>query len=119
MVIPRFTAAVIVRDSPANAREVHRRIGDDFRRVVPTTTTSNDINRRFIGNGSRERPAHRRNHHGGMLNQAHQRFKIELTGVHAQIGFGKFADGPLFPSCRSATLITQKCFLSNLDACSR
>ncbi|SAI93441.1 Uncharacterised protein [Enterobacter hormaechei] len=97
MVIPCFTAAVIVGNCPANTRKVHRRIGYDFRGVVTTSPTSDNVHWRFIGNSSRKRPAHRRNHHGGMLNQAHQRFEVELAGVHAQIRVGKFADGPLLP----------------------
>lgn len=64
---------------------------------MPAAPTSDNVNRGFVRNSSRKRPAHRSNYHSGMLNQAHQRFEIELAGVHAQIRFGKFADGPLLP----------------------
>ncbi len=114
MVIPRFAATVVVRNGPADSREVHRWICHDLRRVVAAPPASNNVNRRSVGDGSGKRPANRRNHYSSMFNQAHQRFKIELV----QRAFRRSASGSSptshsSPSCRSATLITQKCFRSS------
>ncbi|VAG78130.1 Uncharacterised protein [Enterobacter hormaechei] len=64
---------------------------------MPTAPTSDNINRCFVRNGSGQRPADRRNHDSGMLNQAHQLFDIELASVHFQIGLWLFTHQPLFP----------------------
>lgn len=64
---------------------------------MPTAPTSDNVNRCFVRNGSGQRPANRRNHDSGMLNQAHQLFDIELASVHFQIRLWFFTHQPLFP----------------------
>lgn len=64
---------------------------------MPAAPTSDNINRGFVRNGSGQRPADRRNHDSGMLNQAHQLFDIELASVHFQICLWFFTHQPLFP----------------------
>ncbi|CAH5914033.1 hypothetical protein AI2916V1_3796 [Enterobacter cloacae] len=64
---------------------------------MPTAPTSDNVNRCFVRNGSRQRPADRRNHDSGMLYQAHQLFDTELASVHFQIRLWFFTHQPLFP----------------------
>lgn len=64
---------------------------------MPTAPTSDNVNRCFVRYGSGQRPADRRNHDSGMLDQTHQVFDIELAGVHFQISFWFVAHQPLFP----------------------
>ncbi len=64
---------------------------------MPTAPTSDNVNRCFVRNGSGQRPADRRNHDSGMLNQAHQLFDIKLASVHFQIRLWFFTHQPLFP----------------------
>lgn len=63
---------------------------------MPTSPTSDNVNRCFIRNGSWQRPADRRNHDSGMLYQAHQLFDIELASVHFQICLWFFTHQPFF-----------------------
>ncbi len=64
---------------------------------MPTSPTSDNVNRCFIRDGGGQRPADRSNHDSDMLDQAHQLFDIELASVHFQIGLWLFTHQPLFP----------------------
>lgn len=64
---------------------------------MPTTPTSDNVNRCFVRDSRRKRPTNRSDHHGGMLDQAHQVFDIELASVHFQISFWFVTHQPLFP----------------------
>lgn len=64
---------------------------------MPTAPTSDNVNRCFVRDSRRKRPTNRGNHYGGMLDQTHQVFDIELASVHFQISFWFVAHQPLFP----------------------
>lgn len=64
---------------------------------MPTAPTSDNVNRCFVRDSRRKRPANRGDHHGGMLDQTHQVFDIELASVHFQISFWFVTHQPLFP----------------------